>query len=168
MSETPSRPLDGKRALVLGIANEHSIAYGCARAFRQLGAELAITYLNDKALPHVEPLARELEAPIFERMDVQQPGQLEAVFDCVRQSWGRLDIALHAIAFAPKEDLQAGLLNCSAAGFSVAIWVIPTDEEAVIASHTLAVVRSTRTLQASRMPAERPVAGTAARQATPT
>jgi len=121
MNDLPSRPLEGRKALVLGIANEHSIAYGCARAFRGLGAELAITYLNDKARPHVEPLARELEAPIFERMDVQQPGQIEAVFERVRQTWGRLDIALHAIAFAPKEDLQGGLLNCSAAGFGVAI-----------------------------------------------
>lgn len=121
MSEIPSPPLVGKKALVLGIANEHSIAYGCARAFRKLGAELAITYLNDKARPYVEPLAKALEAPIFERMDVQQPGQMEAVFDRVRQTWGRLDIALHAIAFAPKEDLQAGLLNCSAAGFGLAM-----------------------------------------------
>jgi enoyl-[acyl-carrier protein] reductase I len=121
MSEIPSPPLVGKKALVLGIANEHSIAYGCARAFRKLGAELAITYLNDKARPYVEPLATELEAPIFERMDVQQAGQMEAVFDRVRQTWGRLDIGLHAIAFAPKEDLQAGLLNCSAPGFGLAM-----------------------------------------------
>ena len=121
MSDLPSRPLEGHKALVLGIANEHSIAYGCARAFRKLGAELAITYLNDKARPYVEPLARELEAPIFERMDVQQPGQMEAVFERVRQTWGRLDIALHAIAFAPKEDLQGGLLNCSSAGFGLAV-----------------------------------------------
>jgi enoyl-[acyl-carrier protein] reductase I len=105
----------------VGIANEHSIAYGCARAFRRLGAELAITYLNEKAKPYVEPLARQLEAPIFELMDVQKEGQLEAVFERVRQTWGRLDIALHAIAFAPKEDLQGGLLNCSAAGFSIAM-----------------------------------------------
>ena len=121
MPENLSPPLKGQKALVLGIANEHSIAYGAARAFRKLGADLAITYLNDKAKPHVEPLARELEAAIFEPLDVQQPGQLEAVFDCVRQTWGRLDIALHAIAFAPKEDLQAGLLNCSAAGFTLAM-----------------------------------------------
>ena len=81
MPEILSPPLKGQKALVLGIANEHSIAYGCARAFRNLGADLAITYLNDKAKPHVEPLARELEAAIFEPLDVQQPGQLEAVFD---------------------------------------------------------------------------------------
>jgi enoyl-[acyl-carrier protein] reductase I len=121
MSDIPTLPLLGKKALVLGIANEHSIAYGCARAFKKLGADLAITYLNDKAKPYVEPLARQLEAPVFERLDVQQAGQLEAVFDRVRQTWGRLDIALHAIAFAPKEDLQGGLLNCSAAGFSLAM-----------------------------------------------
>ncbi len=121
MVETASPPLAGKKALVLGIANEHSIAYGCARAFRRLGAELAITYLNDKARPYVEPLARELEAPIFEPLNVQEPGQLEAVFARTGQTWGKLDIALHAIAFAPKEDLQGGLLNCSAAGFGLAM-----------------------------------------------
>jgi len=105
----------------MGIANEHSIAFGCAKAFRQLGADVAVTYLNDKAKPHVEPLARQLESPIFERLNVQEPGEMEAVFDIVKQKWRRLDIALHSIAFAPKEDLQGGLLNCSAAGFGVAI-----------------------------------------------
>jgi enoyl-[acyl-carrier protein] reductase I len=121
MDSIPSPPLLGKKALVLGIANEHSIAFGCARAFRKVGAELAITYLNDKARPYVEPLAKELEAPIFLPLDMQKPGMLEAVFDAVRGRWGRLDIALHSIAFAPKEDLQGGLLNCSAAGFGVAM-----------------------------------------------
>jgi enoyl-[acyl-carrier protein] reductase I len=121
MTAIPSPPLLGQKALVLGIANEHSIAYGCARAFRKVGAELAITYLNDKARPYVEPLARELEAPLFMPLDVQKPGQLEAVFEQVQRTWGRLDIALHAIAFAPKEDLQGGLLNCSAAGFGLAM-----------------------------------------------
>ena len=121
MATIPTPPLLGRKALVLGIANKYSIAFGCARAFRKVGAELAITYLNDKARPHVEPLARELEAPIFLPLDVQQPGMLEAVFDRVRQTWGRLDIALHSIAFAPKEDLQGGLLDCSAAGFGVAL-----------------------------------------------
>src|SRR5436305_5139294 len=85
--------LEGRKGLVVGIANAHSIAYGCARAFRMLGAELAITYLNDKARPYVEPLARELEAPIFSPLDVQKAGQLETVFDQVGRTWGRLDIA---------------------------------------------------------------------------
>jgi enoyl-[acyl-carrier protein] reductase I len=121
MSDVSSLPLQGKKALVVGIANEYSIAFGCARAFRQLGADLAITYLNDKARPYVEPLARQLEAPIFEPLNVQQPGELESVFDRIGKTWGRLDIVLHSIAFAPKEDLQGGLLNCSAAGFGIAI-----------------------------------------------
>src|SRR5512136_1276174 len=101
MPAIPSPPLLGQKALVLGIANEYSIAAGCARAFRKLGAELAITYLNDKARPHVEPIALQLEAPIFMPLDVQQPGMLEAVFDRVQSTWGCLDIALHSIAFAP-------------------------------------------------------------------
>jgi enoyl-[acyl-carrier protein] reductase I len=121
MATIPSPPLLGKKALVVGIANEHSIAFGCARALRKVGAELAITYLNDKARIYVEPLARELEAPIFLPLDVQMTGMLEAVFEGIREKWGRLDIALHSIAFAPKDDLQGGLLNCSAAGFGVAM-----------------------------------------------
>ena len=121
MQNIPSPPLLGQKALILGIANEHSIAFGCACAFRKLGADLAISYLNDKARPFVEPLAKKLEAEIFEPVDVQKPGQLERMFDRIHQTWAKLDIALHAIAFAPKEDLQGGLLNCSAHGFGVAM-----------------------------------------------
>jgi enoyl-[acyl-carrier protein] reductase I len=119
--DIPRPVLKGRKALVIGVANEHSIAYGCAKAFRELGADLAITYLNEKARPYVEPLARGLEAPIFLPLDVSAPGSLEAVFDAVRTQWGKLDILVHSIAFAPKEDLQGGLLNCSAAGFSIAM-----------------------------------------------
>ena len=111
----------GKKALVVGIANEHSIAYGCAKAFRELGADLAITYLNEKAKQHVEPIARELEAPIFLPLDVSKAGELESVFDAIKSKWNKLDILVHSIAFAPKEDLQGGLLNCSANGFSAAM-----------------------------------------------
>ena len=119
--DIPRPALKGRKALVIGIANAHSIAYGCAKAFRELGAELAITYLNDKARPHVEPLARELEAPIFLPLDVGTAGALEAVFDAVAQKWGKLDILVHSIAFAPKQDLQGGILDCSAAGFAAAM-----------------------------------------------
>jgi enoyl-[acyl-carrier protein] reductase I len=121
MAERHNPVLEGKKALVVGIANEHSIAYGCANAFRALGADLAITYLNEKAKPHVEPLAKALGAPIFMSLDVQRPGELEAVFEAIRKTWGRLDILVHSIAFAPKEDLQGGLLDCSAEGFKVAM-----------------------------------------------
>ena len=110
-----------KRALVIGIANEHSIAYGCANALRKLGASLALTYLNDKARPHVEPLAREIGAELLLPLDVAVPGQLEAVFAQVAARWDRLDILVHSIAFAPKADLQGGLLDCSANGFAQAM-----------------------------------------------
>lgn len=119
--EVPRPALRGKKALVVGIANPHSIAYGCAKAFREVGAELAVTFLNDKARPHVEPLANELEAAFFLPLDVSTPGELEAVFDRIGREWGQLDILVHSIAFAPKEELQSGLLNCSSSGFSVAM-----------------------------------------------
>jgi enoyl-[acyl-carrier protein] reductase I len=118
MNDTGSHLLEGHVALVIGIANEHSIACGCARAFRNMGAELAITYLNDKARHFVEPIARQVEATVFMPLDVRKPGELEAVFDRIRSEHGRLDIALHSIAFAPKEDLQGGLLGCSSEGFA--------------------------------------------------
>jgi enoyl-[acyl-carrier protein] reductase I len=121
MEAPQSQILADKKALVVGIANEHSIAYGCAKAFRAVGAELALTYLNDKARPHVEPLARDLGAAVFLPLDVQRPGELEAVFAAVAKRWGRLDIVVHSIAFAPKQDLQGGLLDCSAEGFAVAM-----------------------------------------------
>jgi enoyl-[acyl-carrier protein] reductase I len=119
--DLPRPILSGKKALVVGVANDSSIAYGCARAFRDVGADVAVTYLNERARPHVEPLARELEAPIFLPLDVGVPGQLEAVFDAIGRTWGRLDVLVHSIAFAPKDDLQGGLLDCSAEGFSKAM-----------------------------------------------
>ena len=112
--DIPRRPLEGAKALVVGIPNQHSIAYGCARAFRELGADLAITYVNEKTRTFVEPLLKDLEAPIFMPLDVGTPGMLEAVFDRIAREWGRLDIALHSIAFAPKEDLRGPLIDCSA------------------------------------------------------
>ena len=120
-SELPLAPLKGSKALVVGIANEHSIAYGCASAFRELGADLAITYVNEKTRGYVEPLARQLEAPIFMPLNVEMPGMLEAVFERIANEWGRLDIVLHSIAFAPKEDLQGTLIDCSAEGFKRAM-----------------------------------------------
>jgi enoyl-[acyl-carrier protein] reductase I len=73
--------LEGKKGLIVGIANEQSIAWGCAKAFRAFGADLAVTYLNDKAKTYVEPLARELDAPILLPLDVRTPGQMETVFE---------------------------------------------------------------------------------------
>ncbi len=121
MTETIRPVLAGQKALVIGVANQDSIAYGCAKAFATAGADLAITWLNERARPHVEPLAQELGASITAALDVYIPGQLEATFEQIRKQWGRLDILVHSIAFAPKDDLQGGLLNCSAEGFAMAM-----------------------------------------------
>ena len=109
--------LEGKRGLIVGIANDHSIAWGCAKAFRALGAELAVTYLNDKAKRFVEPLASELEAPIFLPLDVGVPGQMEAVFERIEQEWGKLDFVVHSIAFSPKDTLQGRVVDVPRDGF---------------------------------------------------
>lgn len=109
--------LEGKKGLVVGIANEHSIAWGCARAFRAFGAELAVTYLNEKARPHVEPLARELEAPIVLPLDIASPGQLEAVFEHITETWGELDFLVHSIAFSPRDTLAGRVTDAPLEGF---------------------------------------------------
>ncbi|QZA80803.1 enoyl-ACP reductase FabI [Deefgea piscis] len=119
--ENPTPILAGYKALVVGVANEDSIAYGCAQAFRAVGADVAITYLNDKAKPHVEPLAQALNAAIFAPLDVSKPGELEALFARIEKEWGKIDILVHSIASAKKEDIQGGLLDCSADGFALAM-----------------------------------------------
>ncbi len=123
MSTDPifSQILQGQKALIVGVANDSSIAYGCAKAFRALGADVAITYQSDKARPHVEPLAQALGAGIIAPLDVTQPEQMDALFEQIRTQWGRLDLLVHSIAFAPKADLQGGLLNSSAEGFAKAM-----------------------------------------------
>ncbi|MFN8644792.1 MAG: enoyl-ACP reductase FabI [Candidatus Binatia bacterium] len=116
-------PLQGKKGLVTGIANDASIAYGCARAFRRQGAELAITYLNAKAEPHVRPLAEEVESALLLPLDVERPGEMAGVFDAIAASWGRLDFVVHALAFAPAADLHGRVTDCSLAGFQRAMHV---------------------------------------------
>ena len=113
--------LQGKKGLVVGIANDQSIAWGCARALRAAGAELALTWFNDKARPHVEPLAQQLQAPITLPLDVEQAGQMEAVFAAIAQRWGQLDFVLHSIAFAPKSDLHGRVVDSSREGFARAM-----------------------------------------------
>lgn len=113
--------LAGKKALVLGIANEHSIAFGCAKALKAQGAELAVTYLNAKAEKYVRPLAEELGAEIIAPLDVTQPEQIDALFQQIKDSWGTLDIALHAIAFCNMHDLHGRVTDCSRPGFAEAM-----------------------------------------------
>jgi len=122
MFDRKSITLEGKKGLVIGIANDQSIAYGCARAFKHLGAEdLAVTYLNDKAKPYVQPLAEEVGASIFMPLDVSVEGQMESVFAAIERDWGGLDFALHSIAFAPKDDLHGRVVDCSREGFLAAM-----------------------------------------------
>jgi enoyl-[acyl-carrier protein] reductase I len=109
--------LQGKRGLIVGIANEQSIAWGCARAFRALGADLAITYLNERARKHVEPLAVALEAEIVMPLDVGASGELEKVFESIRKRWGALDFVVHSIAFSPKNTLRGRVTDVDREGF---------------------------------------------------
>ncbi|WP_229459029.1 enoyl-ACP reductase FabI [Massilia glaciei] len=113
--------LTGKKGLVVGIANADSIAFGCAKAFAAAGAELAVTYLNDKAEPHVRPLAEMLGSTIIAPCDLREPGQLEAVFGQIADQWGGLDFLLHSVAYAPREDLRRRLVDSSADGFAMAM-----------------------------------------------
>ena len=113
--------LDGTTALVIGIANDQSIAYGCAAALKAQGAKLAITYLNDKARPHVEPLAEKLEAEVFLPLDVRDEAQADALFAEITEKMGRLDTLLHSIAFAPRDDLHGRVVDSSAEGFGLAM-----------------------------------------------
>ena len=115
--------LQGKKGLVLGVANERSLAYGCARHFRAAGADLAITYLNAKTEHYVRPLATALECEIARACDVAEPGALESVFEEIASKWGRLDFALHAIGYAPADDLHGRVIDCSAEGFARAMLV---------------------------------------------
>ncbi|KZL20885.1 Enoyl-[acyl-carrier-protein] reductase [NADH] FabI [Pseudovibrio sp. Ad37] len=113
--------LKGKKALIVGVANSQSIAWGCAKAMKAQGAELALTYLNDKAKKHVAPLAEEADAAIFAPLDVTKPDEVDALYQQIEQVWGSLDILLHSIAFCPQADLHGRVVDCSAEGFGVAM-----------------------------------------------
>ena len=115
--EAQVKLLEGKKGLVVGIANDQSIAWGCAKAFRAFGAELAVTYLNEKARKYVEPLARVLESPIVMPLDVRETGQIEAVFKRIAGDWGHLDFVVHSIAFSPRETLQGRVVDVPLEGF---------------------------------------------------
>jgi enoyl-[acyl-carrier protein] reductase I len=113
--------LQGKKGLVVGIANEQSIAWGCAQAFYEAGADLAVTYLDEKVESSVWPLAKKVNAKIILPLNVQNDTQMKSLFDAVQEHWGKLDFLLHAIAFAPKADLQGRVIDCSREGFLMAM-----------------------------------------------
>lgn len=120
-AERSRHVLAGRKALITGIANELYCIRLC-RAFRELGVDLAITYATEKSKSHVEPLAIELGAQLLlPPLDVGGGAQLQSVFDQIGQRWGRIDILLHSIAWAPNDDLHAGLLHCSSEVFARAM-----------------------------------------------
>lgn len=115
------KSLEGKVALVVGVANVHSIAAGCAAAFSKAGADVAMTYVNEKAKPFVEPVAQAVDAQLLLPLDVEATDQMEAVFAAINDRWGRLDILVHSIAFCPADDLHGRVTDCSRSGFAQAM-----------------------------------------------
>lgn len=113
--------LQGKRGLILGIANTQSIAAGCARAFAKAGAQLAVTYQNERARPHVSPVVEDIDADLFLPLDLTVAGELERVFEVIAEHWGGLDFLLHSIAYCPQADLHGRVTDCSQAGFTTAM-----------------------------------------------
>jgi len=113
--------LAGRVGVVTGLANENSIAFGCARALNALGATLIVSYASERAEPFVMPLAEAMGNPEYCLCDVQQDASLEALFERVRSRWGRLDFVIHSIAFAPRQDLQGRVTDASSAGFGLAM-----------------------------------------------
>ena len=109
--------LSGKKGLIVGVANDHSIAWGCAKILHQGGAMSALTYLNEKAKPHVQPLAEAIDCPIFMPLDVTNSEQTAALFQVIKERWRRLDYIIHSVAFAPKEDLHGRVIDASLDGF---------------------------------------------------
>ena len=113
--------LDGRVGLILGMANQHSIAYGCAKACSTAGAQLGVTYQSEASLPYLQPCMEALGGARLWPCDVRLPGQLEQLFEQVDRQWGKLDFLVHSIAYATREDLHTGLLNSSADGFALAM-----------------------------------------------
>ncbi|MDO6386474.1 enoyl-ACP reductase FabI [Uliginosibacterium sp. 31-12] len=109
--------LKGKKGLVVGVANADSIAFGCAAKLRAFGADIALTYLNEKSKQYVEPLAKQIDCSLLMQMDVAKPGEMKAVFEQIEAEWGKLDFVIHSIAFAPKDDLHGRIVDCSQEGF---------------------------------------------------
>lgn len=113
--------LKGKVGLVVGIANEHSIAAGCAAAFHASGAQLCLTYQTEKSRRFVEPVANSVGADLLRPLDVTDAAQTEAVFAEIEKTWGKLDFLLHSIAFCPRDDLHGRVVDCSQDGFATAM-----------------------------------------------
>ena len=117
----PLLPLAGKKGLITGLANDKSIAYAVARALREQGAEIALTYQNEKTAKYTQPLAEALGASLFEKLDVTQPGSLEGVVQKCGEVFGQIDFAIHSMAFCTADDLHGRVIDTSEAGFDSAM-----------------------------------------------
>ncbi|MEQ6917705.1 enoyl-ACP reductase FabI [Halomonas aquatica] len=113
--------LQGKVGIVTGLANENSIAFGCAQALHDAGAEMLVSYASPRHERFVMPLAKDMGYPEMHLCDVQDDEQLEALFARARERWGRLDFVIHSIAFAPLADLHGRIVDCSREGFQLAM-----------------------------------------------
>jgi enoyl-[acyl-carrier protein] reductase I len=115
--------LKGRRGLVIGVANQDSIAFGCAEKLKGFGAEIVLTYQTEKAKQYVEPLAHQLESKLLLPLDVSQPGSIESLFSQIKEHWDSIDFVIHSIAFAPKDDLHGRIVDCSREGFLQAMQI---------------------------------------------
>ena len=113
--------MQGKKGLIVGVANQKSIAYGIAKACRDMGAELAFTYLNDALLKRVEPIAKELGSDKIYELDVNNEAHFEALYANLERDFGKIDFVLHAVAFAPKEALENDFISTSKEAFNIAM-----------------------------------------------
>ncbi|MBT3981085.1 MAG: enoyl-ACP reductase [Bacteriovoracaceae bacterium] len=112
--------LEGKKALILGVANERSIAWGITKAFKENGASIAMSYLNDALYKRVEPLSKEVDADFLCELDVGRDEHIENMAKMVKEKWGKFDILVHSLAFANRDDLQGRFVETSRDGFSLA------------------------------------------------
>ncbi|MDQ7038462.1 MAG: enoyl-ACP reductase [Aquificota bacterium] len=113
--------LEGKKALITGVANERSIAYGIAKAFRREGAELAFTYANEKLKKRVEEIAESLGSDLVTKCDVTSDEDIDALFKFLSDRWGELDILVHSVAYAPREEFKGGVIDTTREGFRIAM-----------------------------------------------
>lgn len=113
--------MDGKVALIFGVANKNSIAWGITQKFHEQGATIALSYGAEILEKRVKPLAEEIGCDFVELCDATKDEELDAVFEKVREKYGRIDVLVHSIAFAPREDLGGRFVNVSREGFMVAL-----------------------------------------------
>ncbi|HUI25045.1 MAG TPA: enoyl-ACP reductase [Candidatus Kryptonia bacterium] len=152
--------LNGKKAIIFGVANDHSIAWAIAQAFVREGATLALTYVNEAIEKRVRPLAASLGVETILPCDVTRDDDIAATFDALRQQWDGLDVVVHAVAFAQREDLKGRFIDTSRDGFRLALDVSAYSLVAMArAAESVLAPRQGSILTLSYFGAEKVVAG---------